>query len=104
MHERSEDDLERFLDEALMSSAFAWWEWDIPANRVTSNDKKVEMLGRRPEDFRNAGYQAFTDLLHPDDHERTMRAMRDYLEGRASLYQIDYRILRADGGGDGPHQ
>lgn len=85
------------LDEALRSSTVAWWEWDIEKNAVTFNDLKVTMLGYRAEDFAGVGYQAFTDLLHPEDYERTMEAMRAYLEGRAHLYEIDYRIRRADG-------
>lgn len=97
MASQSNPNLRALLDEALMSADYAWWQWDIPRNRVTFNDLKVTWLGYDAEDFRDVGYEAFTDLLHPDDYERTMQAMRDYLEGRARLYEIDYRILRADG-------
>jgi PAS domain S-box-containing protein len=97
MDKRSRERFEHIVDEALHTSEFAWWEWDIPLNRVTCNDLKVTMLGYDPADFRDIGYEAFTDLLHPEDHERTMSAMRDHLEGRAPLYQIDYRIRKADG-------
>jgi PAS domain S-box-containing protein len=89
--------LKQLLDDALSSSEFAWWEWDIQDNRVIFNDLKATMLGYNPDDFRDQGYQAFTDLLHPNDYERTMQAMRDHLEGRAPIYQVDYRIRRADG-------
>ncbi len=85
------------LEGALATSSFPWWEWNIPENRVTFNGLKVSMLGYDPADFKDAGYQAFTRLLHADDYERTMQAMRDHLEGRAPIYQIDYRIRRADG-------
>lgn len=89
--------LERLLNEVLLTSEFAWWDWDITKNLVTCNDLKVTMLGYDPADFKGAGYQAYTSLLHPEDHERTMQAMRDHLEGRAELYQVDYRIKKADG-------
>lgn len=92
-----DDKLKKLLDEALHASDLAWWEWQIQSNKVISNDLKATMLGYDPEKFRGAGYQAYTDLLHPDDYERTMQAMRDHLEGRAAIYQIDYRIRRADG-------
>ncbi len=97
IHRRSVDELHQLLDEALNGSEFAWWEWDIQNNRVIFNDLKATMLGYSPEAFRGAGYQGFTDLLHPDDYERTMQAMRDHLEGLAPIYQVDYRIRRADG-------
>ena len=89
--------LQRLLDDALQQSNLAWWEWDIPRNIVTCNDLKVTMLGYDPGDFINAGYQAYTGLLHPDDYERTMQAMRDHLECRADIYQVDYRIMKKDG-------
>jgi PAS domain S-box-containing protein len=89
---------DRLLGEVLETSEFAWWEWDIEKNVVTANDLKVTMLGYKSGDFEDAGYQAYTDLLHPDDHERAMQAMRNHLEGKHPLYQIDYRIKRADGG------
>ncbi|MCW7753880.1 PAS domain-containing protein [Desulfobotulus sp. H1] len=92
------DGLRIFMEKELMDSRFAWWEWDTVCNRVTCNDLKVTMLGYDPAEFENVGYQSFTELLHPDDHGRTMQAMRDYLEGRAAIYQIDYRIRRKDGG------
>lgn len=96
-HPEDHGELKKLLDQVLTTSEFAWWEWDIKANQVVTNDLKATMLGYDPEDFQGAGYQAYTDLLHPDDYERTMQAMRDHLEGRAPLYQIDYRIKRADG-------
>ncbi len=89
--------LQQLLEEVLENSDIAWWEWDIRKNKVIANDLKVTMLGYRPDDFRDVGYQAYTDLLHPEDYERTMQAMRDHLEGRAELYQVDYRIRRSDG-------
>ena len=78
-------------------SPFPWWEWDVAGNVVKASPLKVEMLGYCFEDFRGKGYQAYTDLLHPDDFERTMQAMRDLLEGRAPIYLVDYRIHARDG-------
>lgn len=89
--------LHHLLGEALMRANLPWWEWDIEKNRVVTNALKVTMLGYEPEDFRDVGFQAYTDLLHPDDYERSMEAMRAHLEGRAPIYQVDYRIRRADG-------
>jgi PAS domain S-box-containing protein len=87
----------KLLQQSLEGSEFPWWEWDIVENRVTFNDRKVTMLGYDAARFRDVGYEAFTDLLHPEDYERAMQAMRDHLAGAAPLYQVDYRIRRADG-------
>ncbi len=97
IHHKSVGDIHQLLDDALTGSEFAWWEWDIQNNHVIFNDLKATMLGYNPKEFQDAGYQAFTGLLHPEDYERTMQAMRNHLEGRALIYQVDYRIRRADG-------
>lgn len=86
-----------WIRESLDASQFAWWDWDIVRNRVLCNDLKYTMLGYAPSSFQDAGYEQFTRLLHPDDYDRTMQAMRDHLEERAPIYQVDYRIRRADG-------
>jgi len=97
MEDSTSQPLRDLLERVLLDSSFAWWESNIVSNEVTSNDLKLTMLGYDPADFSNAPYQAYTDLLHPDDYERTMQAMRDHLEGRARIYQVDYRIKRSDG-------
>lgn len=79
------------------SDQLAWWEWSIPDNVVDASPKKIEMLGYDYAHFENAGYEAYTNLLHPDDYERVMEAMRAHLEGRAELYDVDYRIRAKSG-------
>ena len=84
--------LAAYLESILSSSKIPWWEWNIKENRVTFNDLKVTNLGYKPEDYKGGKYQAFTSLIHPEDYERSMQAMKDYLYGNAALYQVDYRI------------
>ncbi len=91
------DKFKKFLDESLSTSEFAWWDWHIPTNSVTFNDLKVKWLGYEPKDFKNVGFEAFTSLLHPDDYEKAMNAMRKYLSGQEKLYKVDYRIKTAAG-------
>jgi len=81
----------------LHQSTFAWWDWDILANRVEFNDLKATMLGYDPRAFDAKGYQGFTDLLHREDYPKTMDAMQLVLDRRTDLYQTDYRILAKDG-------
>lgn len=87
----------RWLDEALRDSDVPWWEWQVETNTVKIGPRKATMLGYDPDAFTGGGYQSFTNLLHPDDYERTMEAMRRLLEGRSPIYQVDYRIRAADG-------
>lgn len=86
------------IQNSIESSDTVWWQWNIPNNRVSFHTGKVEKLGYTPEQFQDVGYEAFVNILHPDDYERTMEAMRNYLSGTAPIYQVDYRICRAKGG------
>lgn len=80
------------LQTLMLNSPYPWWEWEPDTNVVTFSPLKATMLGYDAEFFHGKGYQGFTDLVHPDDFERTMGAMRDLLSGIAELYQVDYRI------------
>ncbi|MGM0443064.1 MAG: PAS domain-containing protein [Fibrobacterota bacterium] len=90
-------DIFSYFRNAMDTAPIPWWEWDVNKNRVSFNSLKVTMIGYDMRDFRNVGYEAFTELLHPDDYEDTMEAMRRFLSGAVSLYTTDYRILGADG-------
>ncbi|MBP6673024.1 MAG: PAS domain S-box protein, partial [Bacteroidetes bacterium] len=54
-----------------------------------------DMLGYEQDSFKH--YSDFTVLLHPDDHEVAMQAMRDHLMGKKPQYQVDYRIKNSAG-------
>lgn len=83
------------LELAMQSANMAWWEMDISTGLVTFDERKTGMLGFSSGDFRH--YTDFMRLVHPDDFENTMQAMRRHLEGEADKYEIEYRILTKSG-------
>ncbi len=83
------------LENAMEAGDLAWWEMELPSGEVRFNDRKAKMLGYSPERFEH--YKDFTDLLHPEDHDRAMQAMRDHLEGEKERYEVEYRIEKKDG-------
>ena len=70
---------------------------DVKTGKVIFNENKVKLLGYSMKDFADVDYTAFTDIVHPDDYENTMQAMRDHLEGKKELYEVDYRIKTKKG-------
>ena len=80
---------------AMQSGKMVWWEMDIPTGNVIFDKGKVEMLGYQPEEFTN--YRDFMALVHPQDNESCMTAMRDHYQGRAERYEVEYRILTKSG-------
>ncbi|ELZ65779.1 PAS/PAC sensor protein [Haloferax prahovense DSM 18310] len=85
----------RRLDGAMFAGDLAWWEMDVETGAVTFHENKADMLGYSPAEFDH--YEDFTELVHPDDYEGAMEAMRDHLEGRAERYDTEYRIRTASG-------
>ena len=83
---------------------FAWsgnlghWYWNVADNQVTFNPLKVTTLGYGLNEVpRQVPFQFFTGLLHPDDYETAMSAMREHLQGRSVVYEVEYRIRAKDG-------
>ena len=76
------------LDLCLSAGNLAWWEMDVKTGKVIFNENKVKMLGFSIEKFKDADYTAFTNLLHPDDYNKAMQAMKDHLDGKKELYDI----------------
>jgi signal transduction histidine kinase len=91
-------DLERYrrrLDGAMFAGDLAWWEMDAETGEVAFHENKADLLEAAPSDFDH--YEDFTELIHPEDYDGAMEAMRDHLEGRAEKYDTEYRIRAASG-------
>ena len=83
------------LESAMDAGSLAWWEMDCRTRAVAFSEKKAGMLGYSPDRF--SQYTDFTALVHPDDLELVMQAMRDHLDGKAPAYDIEYRIRASTG-------
>ncbi|MBE0675771.1 MAG: PAS domain S-box protein, partial [Bacteroidales bacterium] len=83
------------LELAMQTANMAWWEMDIVSGNVTFNPRKAEMLGYTPEKFKH--YKDFMTLVHPEDYEKAMDAMRKHISGLAGSYEVEYRILTKSG-------
>lgn len=83
------------LELAMDIANMAWWQMELPSGNVFFNSRKAEVLGYTPDKFKH--YTDFTNLLHPEDYEKTMNAMINHLNGLAERYEVEYRILTKDG-------
>ncbi|MFA5444544.1 MAG: ATP-binding protein [Bacteroidales bacterium] len=80
---------------ALEAGNMAWWEMELPSGKIVFNHNKTRMLGLKGEDFKY--FQDFMNIVHPDDCDAAMNAMRDHLRGNAAMYECEYRIKNAGG-------
>lgn len=83
------------IEAAMAAANMAWWELEFPSGALSFSKNKTDMLGYDQKDFIH--FSHFTDLIHPDDYEATMKAMQDHYEGRANYYETKYRIKSKDG-------
>jgi PAS domain S-box-containing protein len=83
------------LEFAMDVGNLAWWEMDCETGAVWFHRRKTDMLGYEPEPFTH--YTHFTALLHPDDLEPAMQAMREHLAGARPAYRVEYRIKTKNG-------
>jgi PAS domain S-box-containing protein len=83
------------LQLAMSTANMAWWEMDLTTGNVIFDKRKAEMLGYPPEKFKH--YTDFVTLVHPEDREKAMIAMRVHLSGEKDKYEIEYRILTNTG-------
>lgn len=94
--QRELDTISGRLDNALEMGGMSWWEWDFELNIVTTGKAKYSMLGYTREEIAE-GFEGWVSLLHPEDYELVMAAMRDHLEGKKEFYFVEYRIRHKKG-------
>jgi len=86
------------LEIAMEAGGLAWWLMELPSGAVFFSPHKIAMLGYAPEQgSKFTHYANFTDLLHPDDFQNTMQAMRDHVEGKAEIYEAVYCLKQTNG-------
>jgi len=84
------------LQMAMEVGGISWWEWNRKNDEVYTGRGKYEMLGWKKSDIA-PGFAGWMNLVHPEDKDRVMQAMRDHLEGKADYYSVVYRIQTITG-------
>jgi PAS domain S-box-containing protein len=73
------------------------WDWDVETSEVYFSPRWKSMLGYR-EDEIAPNFEAWRNLVHPDDLARAEATVREYLQGRSPVYQLEHRLRTKDGG------
>lgn len=87
--------IERF-EVAVQGSNEGLWDWDITNNQVFFSVRWKSMLGYEDDEITN-DFAEFESRLHPDDHDRVMATVADYLAGQIPTYEIEFRCRHKDG-------
>ncbi|TAF07380.1 MAG: PAS domain S-box protein [Nostocales cyanobacterium] len=81
---------------ATNSALDAIWEWDSFTDRTTLSERWFSLLGENPQSFTITRLE-WEQRLHPDDRERVIKNVIDYLTHQAPRYHSEYRLRHRDG-------
>ena len=84
------------LQLAIDSTGQGMWDWDVETDDLIYNDYMAEMLGYDKAEMGNKA-KFFYDLLHPDDHQRSLKKLTDHLKGETSYFEQEYRLRTKSG-------
>jgi PAS domain S-box-containing protein len=73
------------------------WDLDILSGRLHWSDEVFRIFGLAPGEFK-ATYEAFLDMVHPDDRAAVDEAYSSSLRENRDTYEIEHRIVRRDTG------
>jgi PAS domain S-box-containing protein len=74
------------------------WDWDLASDQLFLSARAQELFGHDPDEAVRARREWIARWTHhPDDRARVRRALADYLHGRTQTFEVEYRMLHADG-------
>ncbi len=83
------------LKEAQRVARIGSWELELATNQFFWSDEMYRMFEIEPTEF-GRSYEAFLDLIHPEDRETVDKAYTDSLENKTP-YEIIHRLKFPDG-------
>ncbi|QPK63186.1 PhnD/SsuA/transferrin family substrate-binding protein [Methylomonas sp. LL1] len=81
---------------ALEGAGDGVWDWQIETGKTYFSPRWVEMLGYQPHQFAN-DYDTWFAHIHADDVDMVLATLREYLNGKTALYQVEFRMRCNDG-------
>lgn len=81
---------------ALEGAGDGIWNWDVVTNEVRISPRWRQILGYADADIKDT-FEAWLNLIHPDDKSAMMVELQACLDGIKSVYVSEYRMLCKDG-------
>jgi len=80
---------------ALEGSGDGVWDWDVEQNICFFSKRWKEMLGYSENELANT-YESWISLIHPEDKEKVLKSLNDYLNTFQLEYRLELRMLCKD--------
>jgi diguanylate cyclase (GGDEF)-like protein/PAS domain S-box-containing protein len=86
------------LNLTLATAHMGIWEWDIVTNHMIWSEDMEAILNHVPGPFEGT-FEAFLNLVHPDDRSVVMRTVKNTLESaqKGNQYGVEFRIIKPNG-------
>jgi PAS domain S-box-containing protein len=72
------------------------WDWDLVTNAVYFSPEWKHQLGYGDEEIPNH-FEEWERRLHPSDRERILTVIRDFHQGKAPGYDVEFRLQHKNG-------
>ncbi len=72
------------------------WDWDVTNNNVFFSTHWKKMIGYEDDEIEN-NFNEWLKRVHPDDVEKAMECVENYVNGRIDTYENVHRLQHKDG-------
>ncbi len=84
------------LEFALHGASDGLWDWNLETNEVYYSPRWKSMLGYAENELANH-LDTWKQVVHPDDRDHALQRVSDYLNGKTSKFEIEFRLRHKDG-------
>ena len=81
---------------AVATTGIGLWDWDVAKSTVYYGEQWYALLGYRHFDMA-AHLDSWRKLIHSDDSDRFEKGLLAVLQGHASVFDVEIRMLHRDG-------
>ena len=81
---------------ALEGAGDGVWDWNPKTDEASFSKRYEEMVGYAEHEFPGTG-AAWMEHLHPDDRDRVISTLQEYLAGKQPFYVVEFRMRCKDG-------
>ncbi len=94
---------------AVKGSNDGIWDWNVKSDFLYLSPRWKQMIGYEDHELPNT-FNTFEENIHPDDKERVLNNLHDYVNGKINNYKTEFRFRHKNGNylwmltkGDGIH-
>lgn len=84
------------LRQALHASGIGLWDWNTDTNDMALSEEWKRQLGYEASELSDS-FETWEMLLHPDDHDRAIMYLRNYVREHEGEYRQEFRVRHKDG-------